>query len=140
MYPKSARPSRLSVRLRTVGSIGVALGLVFGMSACSSDEEPDICTLSSELSSDANSKNIVAQTRRAATKMKNVEPPAEIEAEWKMFSDYFTAMAKELEGVPDDDREAYNAAEIKVGDALDGKEMSKASRKVTDYVDKNCGS
>ncbi len=140
MHTNPSLLTRVSACLKTVGSIGVALGLVFGVSACSSDEEPDICSLSSELANaDGSSKNVVADSRKIATKVNAVEAPAEIKDEWAVVVDYHSTLADKLDGAADDDQDAYTNAVIELGDTLDADEMNQASKKVTEYVDNNCG-
>lgn len=139
MHTNPSRPTRAGARLRTVSAVAVAFGLILGVSACSSEEEPDICSLSSELSNNADAPNaVVADARRTATKIKSITPPDEIKAEWAVLADYFVKIADKLNGAADDDKDAFTAASIEVGDSVDPEAMGKASKKVTEYVDANC--
>lgn len=140
MHTNSSRSLRAGARLRTVGSIAAALGLLLGVSACSS-EPADVCSLSSELSSEQGSKKsgaVVAESRKIASKIESVKPPEEIKAEWELVADYFAQMSDKLEGVADDDVDGFTKAAIEVGQDLDGEAMNSASKKVSTYVDDHC--
>lgn len=140
MRTNSSRSSRAGARFRTVGSVAAALGLLFTASACSS-EPTDVCSLSSELSSEQGSKSsgaVVAESRKIASKIDSVKPPEEIKDEWSLVADYFTQMADKLEGVADDDVDSFTAAVIEVGEDLDPEAMNSASKKVSTYVEDHC--
>lgn len=140
MHTSSSLPSRAGTRLRTVGSIAAAVGLEFGISACSA-EPADVCSLSSELSDEQDSGNSgagVAESRKIASKIESVKPPQEIQDEWEMVAAYFTQMADKLDGVADDDVDGFTQAAFEVGQDLDPEAMNSASKRVSEYVENSC--
>lgn len=126
--------------MRSAGATVAALGLIFGLGACSSDSDVKKFCQDGAALSEQDFPEDPEGLSKMADKVGEISAPDEIKDDWSVLQSTIRQMADGVSGIDEDDPEQAAKVYQDLAENVDMERFNEAGKAVGEYVDEHCES